>query len=93
MKWPHSARGAGVVADQSRWSKASKRSRAYEPDNTVHYHDEFYWCERCEEPWVFTAVDQKQAYKVEKRYLYQTCKLFDACHAEGRRLHATETRN
>lgn len=80
-KWRHATKHSAVLADQSAWSDASKRSRSYEPDATIHYFDEFYWCERCDAPSVFTAIQQKHAYEVEKRYLFQTRKLCDGCHA------------
>ncbi|WP_431256861.1 hypothetical protein ACQ86G_19460 [Roseateles chitinivorans] len=73
-----------MLADQSAWSESSKRSRSYEPDATIRYFDEFYWCERCDAPCVFTAAQQKHAYEVEKRYLFQTRKLCDGCHALSR---------
>lgn len=83
-KWRHSSKQASVLADQSAWSESSKRSRSYEPDATIRYFDEFYWCERCDAPCVFTAAQQKHAYEVEKRYLFQTRKLCDGCHAMSR---------
>ncbi|WAC75523.1 zinc-ribbon domain containing protein [Roseateles sp. SL47] len=79
-QWRHSAKDAPVLADTSLWSEASKRSRSYEPGTATHYFDEFYWCSHCRKPAVFTALQQKHAYEVEKRYLFQTRKLCDPCH-------------
>ncbi len=76
----HFSKEAVVLADQSLWSEASKRSRSYDQNGEAHYYDEYYWCEQCEAPCVFTAADQKQAYEVEKRYLHQTRKLCRKCY-------------
>lgn len=88
-KWRHSSKDAAIPADQSLWSEASKRSRSYEPNAEVHYYDEFYWCELCETPCVFSASDQKHAYEVEKRYLHQTRKLCDTCYEKSRNRNAS----
>lgn len=83
-KWRHFSKNAWIPADQSFWSEASKRSRSYAPNRELRYYDEFYWCEHCRAPCVFTASDQKHAYEVEKRYLYQTRKLCDRCYKQAR---------
>lgn len=50
----------------------------------VSYMDEYYWCARCGAAAVFTALQQRHAYEVDKRYWLQRRKLCDGCHRESR---------
>jgi hypothetical protein len=79
MRRRHCASRPGAVGCMDDWSDANRRSRSYEPGATVSYFDEYYWCSHCGAPCVFTAVDQKHAFEVEKRYFLQRRTLCDAC--------------
>jgi hypothetical protein len=78
----HASSTKTMPADQEQWSEASKRSRSYVKGADCVYRDEYYWCANCGKPCVFTAADQKQAYEVEKRYIFQQRKLCNLCYKE-----------
>jgi len=79
----HSSSADCLSADAEQWSEESKRSRDYNYTKGVErlsYRSEHYWCNSCGRPVVFTAAQQKYAYEVEKRYIYQTRKLCEPCY-------------
>lgn len=78
-KWRHHSTATPVIGNMDEWSDASKRSRSYEKGAQVAYFDEYYWCDSCKKPCVFSATDQKHVYEVKKRYFLQRRKLCDAC--------------
>jgi hypothetical protein len=80
----HQSSRPGAVGCMDDWSEASRRSRSYAPGATVSYFDEYYWCSNCGAPSVFTAVDQKHAFEVEKRYFLQRRTLCDPCWRQRR---------
>jgi hypothetical protein len=79
LKWRHSSKRVSAPANPEAWSEECKRSRSYSPD-VDPYFDEYYWCAKCRKPSVFTALQQKEAFEVQKRYIHQRRELCPACH-------------
>lgn len=79
LKWRHSSANRRLLVNQEGWSEASKRSRSYEPNIEMFYFDEYYWCENCGAPSVFTAAQQKHEFEVKKKYIHRRRKLCDPC--------------
>ena len=88
-KMRHSSSTLTVSADAEKWFEKSERSRSY-IKGVKHdpYRDEYYWCTNCGKSAAFTAAQQKHAYEVEKRYIFQTRKHCDPCY-EARKLGAS----
>ena len=72
---------AGVPSDPEQWSEESKRSVAY-TFIPRPYLDKMYQCWRCQQPDVFTAVEQKHTFEVQKANISQQRVLCRACHRE-----------
>lgn len=84
LKWRHASAHRRRLANQEEWSEASKRSRSYEPNIEIFYFDEYYWCEHCGAPSVFTAAQQKHEFEVLKKYIHRHRKLCDPCWLQQR---------
>ena len=79
LKRRHNSNRVSTNANPDAWSDESKKSRTYTAGETAAYFDEYYWCEECGTPCVFSGTDQKEAYEVQKRYIFQIRKLCSAC--------------
>ncbi|MCU7875140.1 MAG: hypothetical protein KZQ91_20585, partial [Candidatus Thiodiazotropha sp. (ex Lucinoma borealis)] len=62
------------------WSKESKHSYAY-LSNEAFYEDEKYKCYKSGKIAVFSAQEQKKAYEVDKRYIWQKRSLCQTCYS------------
>lgn len=82
-------KSAEIKVDQAQWSEPSKRSYAYVA-RAPHYADVVYRCLKCSANSVFTAAEQKHAFEVKKRYIWQRRILCIACHAALQQLKARE---
>lgn len=74
-----------VEVDKRQWSEPSKRSYTY-VERASHYADVAYRCLKCSAHAVFTAAEQKHAFEVKKRYIWQRRVLCANCYAELHRL-------
>ncbi len=85
LKWPHQSRDATVAADPMKWSATSQRSRGFDPHGVRGYADEYYWCRRCGAPAVFTAEQQREAFEVRKKPIYQRRVHCERCWQAGKK--------
>lgn len=64
-----------IAAERNQWSESSQRSYAY-----IQFYVDMPWtCRGCNQAFVFTAQEQKQAFEVEKIYIWKRPVLCDAC--------------
>ena len=70
-----------IRIDKEAWSDESKRSYSYD-SHIEFYEDERYQCVKCGCSAVFSAQEQKEAFEVKKRYIWQRRTLCKSCYGE-----------
>jgi len=71
-----------IAAERNQWSESSQRSYAY-----IQFYVDIPWtCRGCGQAFVFTAQEQKQAFEIEKVYIWKRPVLCDACYNKKLRL-------
>ena len=75
-----------LPADKEKWSESSKNSYSYISSINSYYEDIAYKCYTCKVAAVFTAEEQKHAYEVEKRYIWQRRFLCHTCYSDFKKL-------
>ncbi|MGL4666984.1 MAG: zinc-ribbon domain containing protein [Saezia sp.] len=78
-------RDVRVPVDRAKLSEASQRSYG---SYNEYYEDIPYTCAQCSRPSVFTADEQKYAFEVQKRYMWQKQLLCVTCHEASKVLRA-----
>lgn len=68
-----------VEVDKRQWSEPSKRSYTY-VERASYYTEVAYRCLKCSTRAVFTAAEQKHAFEVKKRYIWQRRVLCANCY-------------
>jgi hypothetical protein len=74
-----------VRATPANWSESSQRS-AISFCHPPHYEDIDYRCTVCGHAAVFSASEQKEAYEVKKRYIWERRHLCKGCYLQFRRI-------
>lgn len=80
-----------VAIDRNEWSRSSQNSSGgHYDDEAVEYENIAYRCRKCFAGCVFSAEAQKDAYEVQKRFVWWLPSLCAQCHKEFAELKAEE---
>jgi hypothetical protein len=70
-----------IPIDRSKWTVGSQRSGGHYDANATEYEGIRWQCSICTQSFVFTPEQQRQAYEVEKRFVWYKPTVCSACKA------------